>query len=131
MQMFALTRLETQKIMQGLATGCIRNYGGDCPHEVGNEIVLTSMYLDTTGADRQIPFARAQVVSVRPGTAGEFRRDPIVAEMDGFENGEVLFGHLNQMYRGVKETDRLHHIKFRVIEIDKMAGRRGNVKRED
>lgn len=113
--------------MTGMATGCTRKYGDNCPHRPGAEIVFTSKSMDLTGGDRSIPFARAQVVTVRPGTVGEFRRDPMIAEMDGYENGEVWYGQMKVLYGGLRDSEKMHHIKFRIIEIDKQAGRRGDV----
>jgi hypothetical protein len=123
--MFTCNRWETKVIMEGRASGCSRVYGNGCPHRIGGELVLTSRYLDLEGRD--IPFAKAQVVSIRPGTVGEFRRDKMLAEIDGYANGEVWFGQMNQMYKGLKDTDKVYHIKFRIIEIDKQAGRRGDL----
>lgn len=119
--MFALNRFETKQIMSGRAGGCARKYGDECPHKPGDEIVLSSRFLSP--ADNSIPFAKAQVVSVRPGTVAEFRRNPMIAEMDGYPNGEVWFGQMNVMYKGLKEDEKMHHIKFRILEIDKDAGR--------
>lgn len=125
--MFSLTRRETGRVMSGLASGCARKYDGGCPHKPGGEIVLTSKYIDASGQGRSIPFAKVEVVSVRPGTVGEFRMDPVIAEIDGYENGEVWFGQMSQLYRGLKNTDEIYHIKWRVLEIDRQAGRRGDV----
>lgn len=123
--MFELNRFETKQVMEGSASGCARKYGNECPHKPGSEIVLTSRFLDSSG--RSIPFAKANVVSVRPGTVGEFRRDPMIAEMDGYPNGEVWFGQLSQMYRGMKDSEKIFHIRFMITDIDKKAGRRGNI----
>jgi hypothetical protein len=128
MKMFDLNRFETKQIMEGRATGCTRKYGDVCPHVPGAEIIFTSKFLDLSG--KSVPFARAQVVSVRPGTVGEFRRDSMIAEIDGYPNGEVWYGQMGVMYKGVKDTDKMHHIKFRIIEIDKQAGRTGGILRK-
>ncbi|MBN2258209.1 MAG: hypothetical protein JW704_10345 [Anaerolineaceae bacterium] len=120
--MFSCNRLETQLIMEGRASGVARKYGKDCPHVVGAELVLTSDTLD--GSGRHIPFARATVTSVRPGTVGQFRKDKIQAEKDGYQSGEHWYGNLRQMYRGLNDTDKMHHISFLIIEIDKQAGQR-------
>lgn len=126
--MFDLNRFETKQVMQGRATGFTRKYGDTCPHVPGAEIILTSKFLDRYG--KSIPFARAQVVSVRPGTVGEFRRDSMIADIDGYPNGEVWHGQMNMMYKGVKDTEKMHHIKIRIIEIDKQAGRTGGILRK-
>jgi hypothetical protein len=118
--MLELNRWETKQVMSGRATGIVRKYDGGCPHSPGGELILTSKYLDSKS--RNIPFAKAQVVTVRPGTVGQFRRDPMIAEMDGYANGEVWFGQMGVMYRGIKNEEQVYHIKFRITEIDKQAG---------
>lgn len=125
--MFACNRNETRQIMEGKATGVARRYPGGCPHVPGSELWLTSDSLDRSGAGRHIPFAKIQVVSVRPGTVGQFRRDPMIAEIDGYANGAVWFGQMSQMYKGIKDTDNIVHLKFRVIQMDKEVGMRGDV----
>jgi len=123
--MFSCNRWETKQIMEGKACGVVRQYGESCPHLVGGEIVLTSAFLDKSG--REIPFAKAQVVSVRPGLAGEFRRDKMLVETDGYSNGEHWHGQMRIMFGGIKDTDQLWHLTFRITEMDKQAGTRGDV----
>lgn len=125
--MFSCSRYETKLIMEGKATGFARKYPAGCPHKRGDEIVLTSQYLD--GSGRNIPFAKVKVQTVRPGTASGFRRDPVIAEMDGYKNGEHWHGQMSQMYAGLSIDEPMHHIKFSIVEIDKEAGRRGDVKK--
>lgn len=122
--MFACTRLETKQIMAGKVCGIVRRYS-DCPHVRGERLVFTSKFLDNSG--RNIPFATAEVQTVRPGTIGEFKRDPIIARMDGYANGEHWLGQLKQLYPGISDTDKVYHIKFFMKEMDKSAGRRGDV----
>ena len=119
--MFALTRYETKVIMEGKASGCARKYD-NCPHAVGAEIVLTSKFLDQSG--RSIPFAKATVVSIRPGTVQQFKADPMIAEMDGYPNASVWAGQMRVMYGTLKDTDKITHIKFRITELDRDAGTR-------
>jgi len=123
--MFPCTRYETKMIMEGKVVGFARKYPGGCPHSPGSEIILTSKYLDRSG--RNIPFAKVEVQTVRPGTVGSFRRDSIIAEMDGYGSGEHWFGQMRQMYGGLKSDEEMYHMKFRVKEIDKKAGQRGDV----
>lgn len=127
--MFHCDRIETKNIMSGQADGVVRMYGGGCPHKVGNEIVLTSKTLDSSG--RSIPFARATITSIRPGTVGEFSRDPMIAEMDGFENPAVWLGHLRVVYPGIREGEQVTHIRFRLVEMDREAGLRGDVQDQE
>lgn len=124
--MFACNRHETRMLMEGKASGVVRKYGDACPHNVGDEIALTSLYLDES--KRNIPFCKAAVISVRPGTVGQFKQDPMIAEMDGYPNGLVWFGQINQMYGGtLTDDDKVFHLKLRIEEIDKEAGRREDV----
>ena len=118
--MFACNRLETKLIMGGEATGVCRKYGDSCPHVPGAEIVLTSKFLDNSG--RNIHFAKATIISVRPGTVGQFRRDKRQAKRDGYANGEHWHGNLSQMYKGMRDTDKMYHLTFQITQIDKQAG---------
>jgi hypothetical protein len=126
--MFSCNRHETKQIMAGKADGATRKYD-TCPHKAGNEIVLTSKFLDRS--ERSIPFAKAIVTSVRPGTVGEFRRDQSVAEMDGYPNGEVWVGQMRVMYPGLADADKLTHIRFRITELDRDAGTRPDVEKAE
>jgi hypothetical protein len=90
-----------------------------CPHKTGAEIVLTSKFMP--GLEGQsVPFARAQVINVRPGTAAQFRKDDSIAQMDGFENAQSWWGYFStQMYKGIGDDEQVHHIRFHIIEMDK------------
>jgi len=122
--MFNCNRVETSRLMDGQATGVARVYD-ECPHVVGGEIVLTSKFLDDSG--RSIPFAKATIVSVRPGTFGEFRHDSMIPEMDGYANGEEWAGHMRRWYPAIGDSVKMFHLKLRVFEMDKEAGQRGDV----
>ena len=112
--------------MEGKATGFSRKYHNECPHKRGEIIVLTSKFLDSSG--RNIPFAKVEVQTVRPGTVGRFRRDSIIAEMDGYGNGEHWVGQMRQLYgRRLNDSDSIFHIKFNAVQMDRDAGRRGDV----
>jgi len=125
--MFPCTRNETRLIMEDKACGVVRPYpDGACPHRVGSELVFTSKFLPWMGdSDQSVPFAKATIVSVRPGTIGAFRKDDQLAERDGFANGEVWLGHLRQIpgYEDIGDDVSAYHITFRLIEVDKDAGR--------
>jgi hypothetical protein len=109
--------------MEGKACGVVRKcLEGKCPHKAGSKIVFTTKFLPWMDGDQSVPFAKATVVSVRPGTVGGFRRDRMLAGQDGFANGEVWHGHLNQFYGGICNSDSVYHITFRIDEIDKKAG---------
>jgi hypothetical protein len=112
--------------MEGMATGLVRKYDGECPHHVRGQLVLTSRFLEP-GGERPIPFARAEIISIRPGTVGQFRRDKTQAEKDGYKNGAHWFGNINRMYKGLKDSDEVYHLSFRIIQIDKQAGQRPDV----
>lgn len=123
--MFSCTRTETRLIINGKSCGVVRRYDGKCPHKAGSEIVFTSKFLPWLAQDdeRSIPFAKGIVVSVRPGTVGGFRKDNTMAERDGFSNGAVWHGHLNQHYRGIGDDVPVHHVTFKLEEVDKNAGK--------
>lgn len=123
-EMFACTRLETKMVMEGRASGVVRKYGDSCPHFRGEKIVLTSKFLDLSG--RSIPFAKVEVMTVRPGSIGEFRRDPFISQIDGYDNGEHWMGQMRMLYPGTNEDEKVFHIKFNVVELDRDAGRRGD-----
>lgn len=124
--MFACNRHETRVFMEGKAVGVVRKYGDTCPHTVGEEIALTSQYLDDS--KRNIPFCKGTIVSIRPGTVGQFKGDPMIAEMDGYPNGRVWFAQLNQMYGNIlTDDDKVFHLKLRLEEMDKEAGRKEDV----
>jgi hypothetical protein len=111
--------------MEGKTAGVVRRYDVDsCPHQPKGQLVFTSRYLPWMGDDpKEIPFARATITSVRPGTVGAFRKDKMIAEQDGFENPAVWHGHLNQLYRGIADNVSVFHISFKIEEVDKNAGR--------
>lgn len=127
--MFHCTRTEMKLIMDGKASGVVRKYEGNCPHDVGSQLVFTSDVLDDSG--RQIPFCEATIISVRPGTVGQFESDEMIPQMDGFDNGSMWAAHLSVLYGGLKKTDHVFHIRFKIDQIDKMAGLRGDIKKEN
>ncbi len=116
--MFACTRVETQRIMDGTATGVTRRYAaGECPHKPGSQLVFTTEFMARNG--HPVAFATATIVSVRPSTIGELSRDKMTVMKDGFSTGPEWKGHLNQFYRGVKDDDSVCHISFRIDEMSK------------
>lgn len=119
--MLTCNQYETKLIMDGSCDGIVRRYPDGCPHSVKSEIVLTSKYLDGV---RNIPFARATITSIKPGTVAQFRRDNEQAKKDGYKSASHWFGNINRMYKGLRDDDSLHHLSFRIIQIDKDAGLR-------
>ena len=89
--------------MEGKASGLTRKYHGQCPHQVRGELILTSRFLELD-EERPIPFAKATIISVRPGTVGEFRRNNVQAQKDGYDNGNHWLGNMSMMYRGLKDS---------------------------
>lgn len=123
--MFSVTRTETKLIMEEKSAGVVRRYpSGECPYKVGDEIVFTSRFIPWMKDEKPVPFAKATITSVRPGTIGSFRKDDRQAKHDGFANANTWHAHLNQFYRGIKDDDSAVHLSFRVIEIDKQAGQK-------
>ena len=123
--MFSCTRKETQLIMQGQSCGVVRRYSDEgCPHEPGGEIVFTSQYLPwTCDNPSPVPFAKATVVSVRPGSVKKFKRDNEMAKRDGFANALDWYTHFSMMvYKGIGDDTPVHHVTFRLLEVDKGRG---------
>lgn len=127
--MLKCTKYEARKIMEGKATGIIMRYdvASGCPHKVKGELVFTNGDIDPTGK-RQVPFGRATIVSIRPGTVNQFCSDKGIYEMDGFPNGTSMKAHLRVKYKGIPDTANVFHIRFRMEEIDRKAGLRGDAK---
>lgn len=122
--MFFVTRTETKLIMEEKSAGIVRRYQrGECPYKVGDEIVFTSRFIPWMRDANSVPFAKATVTSVRPGTIGSFRKDDRQAKHDGFANANTWYAHLNQFYLGIKDDDPACHLSFRLTEIDKQAGK--------
>lgn len=131
--MFSCNNHETRRIQEGRAVGVVRRYDpkGGCPHKPGAEIVLTSRFM--AGFENQaVPFAKAQVVSVRPGTAAQFRKDDHIGQMDGYDNAAAWWTYFStNIEKGIKDGELLHHIQFRILEMDKnpqKGGRPGKKK---
>ncbi len=118
-KMFNCTRVETQRIMEGKASGVTRRYPqGECPHRIGSQLVFVTEHASRDS--RPTPFATATIVSVRPSTIGALSRDEMTVEKDGFSTGPEWKGHLNQLYRGVSDNDSVYHISFRIDEMNKL-----------
>jgi len=122
--MLTCTMTETKLIMEGKTAGIVRRYDGACPHEVGSQLVFASEYLPWAprgedGKRKAVPFARGTIVSLRPGSVGQFRKDKMLAETDGYANPNVWHGHLRQFYKGIPDDANVFHITFRLEEVDK------------
>lgn len=114
--MFSCTRHETVAIRQGRSTGAVRRYLGECPHKPSSMIKLSSKYVDGANG-REIVFATATVVSVRPGTVGQFRKDKALAEKDGFESGPAWYTHLKRfLYKDARDGEKVYHVSFKIEE---------------
>jgi len=123
--MFSCNRHETRCFLEGRATGAVRRYSEDhgCPHEPGSEIVLTSPFLDGKGT--HIPFAKAVVISVRPGTLAQFARDEGIARMDGFRVAKEWESWVKKiLYPGIHDDAKVYHLKLRLSDVDKTYARR-------
>jgi hypothetical protein len=127
LEMFSCNKHETRCFLEGRATGVVRRYSEEhgCPHEPGSEIVLTSQFLDGKGT--AIPFAKATVVSVRPGTIAQFERDSGIARMDGFGAGKEWKSWAKKMlYPGIHDDAKVYHLKLRITELDKTYARKAS-----
>lgn len=123
--MFSCTRHETHAFREGKAIGAVRRYDGPegCPHEAGAEIMLSSKFIPGNPAGQEVVFAKAKVVSVRPGTVMQFRKDKMLAEQDGFGSSPSWHGHLvNILYKGIRDDAKVYHVTFRIEEmVDQLA----------
>lgn len=116
--MFSCTRTETRLIMESKAAGVVRRYPvGKCPHKPGSQLVFTSPFFPGKEG-KEFPFARATITSVRPGTVKQFRKDKMLPRMDGFANGAVWEGHLQQFYHGIGDDASVYHVSFKIDNID-------------
>ncbi len=119
--MFSCNRHETNLIMQGKLGGAVRRYDKKmgCPHRAGADILITSKFTrENPGTDT--PIAEGQIVSVRPGSVGDFRRNDTVAQIDGFPNAVAWHTYFSRhVYPGIKDTEPVHHIQMRVTKIEK------------
>ncbi len=119
--MFNCNRHETRLINGGTLHGVIRRYANDvgCPHDPGGEIIFTSKFL-RKHEGKEVPFAKGTVVSVRPGTVGEFRRSDVIAQMGGYANGVAWHTYFaTQQYPGIRDDERVYNIQVRVTDVDK------------
>lgn len=123
--MLGCTQYEARAIMDGRAVGIVRKYDTKmgCPHAPNSQIVLTLEGNDNDGKKRQVAFAKATVISVRPGTVGRFRKDKMLAQQDGFDNEVAWYTHFsNMLYKGIGDDVKVHHITFRIEKMEKKAG---------
>lgn len=116
-KMFSCTSRETRMAIEGKMAGAVRKYGKKCPHKSGGMMTLTSKYLRGVGG-KETPFATVVITSVRPGTVGQFRNDKQLPLTDGFANGVTWHTHLSMIYRGIKDDEPVHHITFRIKEVE-------------
>ena len=126
--MLLCSRYETNKVMKGEATAVAKVYGAKCPHKKGSEVFLTSKTINVNN-NKPVPFARVQILSVRPGTVQGLKGKEEVYKAGGFSSGESWFQHLRRFYGGsIKSTTNVYNIRFRVLDLDVKAGTRKEVK---
>jgi hypothetical protein len=92
-----------------------------CPYKQGDEIVIVSEHLrDQEG--QPVPLAKATIVSVRPGTVGGFRSDPMIAQVDGYENSAIWHTYYTKVIeKGIRDDTPVFHLKFKVDDIEQKA----------
>jgi hypothetical protein len=127
--MLSCSRNETKLIQNGKATSLTRLWADPSPYVVGNPVVLTSRYVGVP-EEGEIPFAIATIVSIRPVTVGEMRRDARLCQMDGFRNPAEWLGHLQTRYRGIADSARLVRLQLRIDEMDKDVADRVRASRQ-
>lgn len=111
------TRYETGKLMNGQAEGVTRMYLSGCPHKPGDEVILSSKFLDGSGEDKG--YAAATIKSVRPCTVDERKRDDRLAKLDGFPNGPSWYGHFERMYGEQRPDAMTYRLQLRIEEMEK------------
>ncbi len=109
---FTLTRNETQTLMQGKLNSITRKVGEEIPWQMGEAHPLLSEFAKG-GAGRR-PVAMTTIMSIRPMTMGEHMEDDTMCQSGGFENASVFRGHMESMYGGIEDTDRVVRIQLRV-----------------
>ncbi len=117
--MLHCTKHEERLIKSGKSNGVVMRYdpSSGCPHEPGGTITFIGTKKDTNG--RPEPFAEGIVVSVRPGTVRAMADDSDLVKADGFGTGHSWKSHLRVKYRGIRDSARVYHIKFRVKDVKK------------
>jgi len=119
--MFSVTTYELKRLRSGEADGCTRRYPSGCPHKIHDQIPL----VEEQKKGSQNPFCIAVLMSVRPGTVGERRRDTAEARRlalaDGFENPAAWYEHFRMMYgaSGIKEDTQVFRLQFHIKEMEK------------
>lgn len=119
--MFSCNRHETNLIMQGKFGGAVRKYDpkSGCPHKPGSKILVSSKFTrENPGKDT--PIAEGMVVSVRPGTVGEFKKNDSLAKLDGFANAQSWYTYFaRHVYPGVRDDEQVFHVQMRLTQIEK------------
>ncbi|MFA5213343.1 MAG: hypothetical protein WC406_08420 [Methanoregula sp.] len=120
--MFSCTLNETKLIQEGKALSVTRPCPAGHPYTVGGKLLFTSEFVAHTG--KETPFAVGTIISVRPITVGEMRRDKRLCQMDGFSGPPEWYGHLRQRYKTLRDEDKLVRLQFKLEEMDKDVANR-------
>lgn len=119
--MFAVSNYELMKLRAGEADGCTRRYPAGCPHKIGDQIPLVE---EQRKGDLN-PFCIAVLLSIRPGTVGDRRRDTPeakrLARADGFDSPAAWYQHFRMMYgaAGIQDNTQVYRMQFRIKEMEK------------
>ncbi len=115
--MFSCSRNETQLIQDGIATSVTRQYPAGHPHKVGAQIIFTSSHV--SHGDGEVPFAVGRIISIRPSSVAEMRRDERLCRMDGFRSCAEWFGHFKKRYPVFSDDTPVVRLQFKIEEMDK------------
>lgn len=120
--MLSVTRHELAKLLSGEADGVTREYPGPggCPHKPGDKMILSSRASDPENK-QEMPFAGATVMTVRPCTIGERRKDNRLAKLDGFSGGEDWYMHFSKILyrRDFDPSQMTHRLQLRIEKMEK------------
>jgi hypothetical protein len=110
-----LTRNELAKLMEGSSIGVTRYYGGDCPHAVGEPMLLCFGKGDD---GRPAIVAKATLVSVRPFRVKDRRANTPEAreeaQKEGWATPAEWWGHFERLYNAIDEDEVLHRLQLRI-----------------
>lgn len=120
--MLSCSRVETKYITEGTATSITRMWADPMPYAVGGEVILSSRFVGN--GERELPFAKGVIVSVRPVTVGEMRRSERLCQMDGFSNSSDWHAHLCTRYPGTEDYMRMVRLQLKIEDMDKTGGER-------
>jgi len=109
------TLIETKRILSGSSDAVTRFFHNGCPYQIKQSIVLS---YEKPGTRDHVPYAIAQIKSIRPESVAARKSNDKLAKMEGFTNATAWFNHFSTLYGasnyGHKEC---HRIQFNIIKL--------------